>query len=339
MRAAVWTGPREMQIQEVERPAVAAGELLLRVNTVGICGSELSGYLGENSLRVPPLIMGHEFGAVVEDVGEGVTGFAVGDRVTANPMVPDRSCVMCRAGFENLCLNRTLVGAHRPGAFAEYVAVPAIACYILPDAIDDLTASLVEPTACALRAVELAAVTPGSSVLILGAGPIGLLSLLVAKAAGASEIIISDLSQPRLDLATSWGATVALSPAQDDVVAIAKDRTGGLGVDAVIDAVGLPVTRNTGISAVRPGGKVIFIGLHEDATTIPGNTIIRSEIEIKGSFCYTANNFTASIRLLATGFVPDPRAWVDLRPLDQAGPSFDQLIDDPSSAIKIVLTP
>lgn len=339
MRAAVWTGPREMQIQEVEQPAAAPGELLLQVNTVGICGSELSGYLGENSLRVPPLIMGHEFGATVVEVGEGVTGFAVGDRVTANPMVPDRSCVMCRSGFENLCLNRTLVGAHRPGAFAEYVAVPAIACYALPDAIDDLTASLVEPTACALRAVELAAVTPGSSVLILGAGPIGLLSLLVAKAAGASEIIISDLSRPRLDLALEWGATTALSPAQDDVVAISKERTGGLGVDAVIDAVGLPVTRNTGISAVRPGGKVVFIGLHEDATTIPGNSIIRSEIEIKGSFCYTANNFAASIRLLATGFVPDPKAWVDLRPLEQAGPSFDQLINDPSSAIKIVLTP
>lgn len=339
MRAAVWTGPREMQIQDVAQPTVVPGELLLRVNTVGICGSELSGYLGHNSLRVPPLIMGHEFGATIVEVGSGVEGFAVGDRVTANPMVPDLSCVMCRAGYENLCLNRTLVGAHRPGAFAEYVSVPAIAAYHLPDSIDDLTASLVEPTACALRAVELAAVAPGSSVLILGAGPIGLLSLLVAKAAGASEIIISDFAQQRLDLATSWGATAALSPAKDDVVAIAKQRTGDLGVDAVIDAVGLPVTRNTGISAVRPGGKVIFIGLHEDATTIPGNTIIRSEIEIKGSFCYTANNFAASIRLLGTGFVPDPTAWVDLRGLEETGPSFDQLIDDPSSAIKIVLTP
>ena len=320
MRAAVWTGPREMQIQDVEQPTVVPGELLLRVNTVGICGSELSGYLGHNSLRVPPLIMGHEFGATIVEVGAGVEGFAVGDRVTANPMVPDRSCVMCRAGYENLCLNRTLVGAHRPGAFAEYVSVPAIAAYHLPDSIDDLTASLVEPTACALRAVELAAVTPGSSVLILGAGPIGLLSLLVAKAAGASEIIISDFAQQRLDLASNWGATAALSPAKDDVVAIAKQRTGGLGVDAVIDAVGLPVTRNTGISAVRPGGKVIFIGLHEDATTIPGNTVIRSEIEIKGSFCYTANNFAASIRLLGTGFVPDPRPGLTCATSRRPGP-------------------
>ncbi len=328
-----------MQMLDQPMPELAAGELLLQVKTVGICGSELSGYLGENSLRVPPLIMGHEFGATVVEVAPGVEGFAPGDRVTANPMVPDRSCVMCRSGYENLCLNRTLVGAHRPGAFAEYVAVPAIACYQLPDAIDDLTASLVEPTACALRAVELAAVAPGSSVLILGAGPIGLLSLLVARAAGASEIIISDLSQPRLDLATQWGATETVVPSSADVAQTAKDLTGGLGVDAVIDAVGLPITRLSAINAVRPGGKVIFIGLHEDESAIPGNHVIRSEIEIKGSFCYTAANFSASIRLLATGFLPDPTSWVDIRPLDAAGPSFDQLIDDPSSAIKIVLTP
>jgi len=246
---------------------------------------------------------------------------------------------MCRAGFENLCLNRTLIGAHRPGAFAEYVTAPAVACYHLPDKIDDLTGSLVEPTACALRAVELAGVRPGGSVLILGAGPIGLLSLRVAKAAGASRIIISDLSQPRLDIARGWGATHAVSPAETDVAALVRDLTDGLGCDSAIDAVGLPVTRNAAIQAVRPGGKVVFIGLHEDATTIPGNFIVRSEIEIKGAFCYSQNNFASSIRLLADGFLPEPRSWVDLRGLEDADRSFGQLIDDPSSAIKIVLRP
>ena len=132
MRSAVWVGPREIRIEEGAVPAAASGELLLKVEAVGICGSELSGYLGENSLRVPPLVMGHEFSATVVDVATEVTGFAVGDRVTVNPMIPDRSCVMCRAGFENLCLNRTLIGAHRPGAFAEYVTAPAVACYRLP---------------------------------------------------------------------------------------------------------------------------------------------------------------------------------------------------------------
>jgi threonine dehydrogenase-like Zn-dependent dehydrogenase len=339
MRAAIWLGPRNIEMTETPVPGVQPGELLLQVHAVGICGSELSGYLGHNSLRKPPLVMGHEFSAHVVEVGDGVTGFAAGDRVTANPMIPDRSCVMCRAGYENLCLNRTLIGAHRPGAFAEYVTAPAVACYHLPETIDDLTGSLVEPTACALRAVELAGVRPGGSVVILGAGPIGLLSLRVAKAAGASRIIISDLAQHRLDIARDWGATHAVSPAETDVAALVRDLTDGLGSDAAIDAVGLPVTRKSAIQAVRPGGTVVFIGLHEDDTTIPGNSIVRSEIEIKGAFCYTQNNFASSIRLLADGFLPESSSWVDLRGLDAADRSFGQLIDDPSSAIKIVLQP
>jgi threonine dehydrogenase-like Zn-dependent dehydrogenase len=197
----------------------------------------------------------------------------------------------------------------------------------------------VEPTACALRAVELARVSPGSSVLILGAGPIGLLSLLVARAAGASQIMISDLARQRLDLALQWGATDAINPARDDVAKVVREATGGLGCDAVIDAVGLPVTRNAAVQAVRPGGRVVFIGLHEDETLIPGNYIIRSEIEIKGAFCYTQANFTASIRLISSGFLPDSASWVDVRSLEETNSSFAQLIDDPSSAIKIVLRP
>jgi 2-desacetyl-2-hydroxyethyl bacteriochlorophyllide A dehydrogenase len=339
MRAAMWVGPRKIEMTEEPTPRPAPGELLLQVAAVGICGSELSGYLGHNSLRVPPLVMGHEFSATVVEVGDGVTDFAVGDRVTANPMIPDRSCVMCRAGFENLCLNRTLIGAHRPGAFAEYVTAPTVACYRLPDAIDDVTGSLVEPTACALRAVELARVRPGETVAILGAGPIGLLSLRVAKAAGASQVIISDLADHRLEIAKAWGATHAVNPAQSDVAALARKLTDGLGCDAVIDAVGLPVTRKAAVQAVRPGGRVIFIGLHEDETSLPGNHIVRSEIEVKGAFCYTQANFAASIRLLADDFLPDNASWVDLRGLEDADRSFGQLIDDPSSAIKIVLRP
>ncbi len=339
MRAAVWVGPREITMEEVPVPTVEAGEVLLQVSVVGICGSELSGYLGHNSLRVPPLVMGHEFSATVVDRAADVTAFEIGDRVTANPMIPDRECVMCRSGFENLCLHRTLIGAHRPGAFAEYVAVPARACFHLPDAIDDITGSLVEPAACALRAVELAQVRPGEAVAILGAGPIGLLSLRVARAAGASQVIISDLAEQRLEIAKEWGATHAVSPAETDVAELSRELTDGLGCDAVIDAVGLPVTRQAAVRAVRPGGRVIFIGLHEDDTTIPGNLIVRSEIEIKGAFCYTPANFAASIRLLADGFLPANDSWVEQRTLEDADRSFAQLIDAPSSAIKIVLQP
>src|SRR5690349_7630336 len=119
MKAAVWHGPREMRIEEVPDPKIAPDEVLLRVAAAGICGSELSGYLGLNSLRRPPLIMGHEFAGTVVEVGAQAAGRAVGERLTVNPMVPDNTCVMCRRGAEHLCLHRSLIGAHRPGAFAE----------------------------------------------------------------------------------------------------------------------------------------------------------------------------------------------------------------------------
>jgi threonine dehydrogenase-like Zn-dependent dehydrogenase len=339
MQAAVWTGAGVIEMKEMEVPSVPAGEVLIKVNAVGICGSELSGYLGHNSLRVPPLVMGHEFSGTIENVASDVTAFKPGDRVTVNPMIPDRSCVMCRAGYENLCLNRTLIGAHRPGAFAGFVTAPEVAVYRLPGSIDDLTGTLVEPLACAIRANELAQVGPGSTVVIEGAGPIGLLSLLVARASGASTIVISDLVEERLDFARSWGATHAVNPAKTDVVQLAKDVTGGLGVDAVIDAVGLPITRKTGVLAVRPGGRVIFIGLHEDESSIPGNLIVRSEITVQGAFCYTQANFSASIRMLASGFLKADETWVEIRPLDQTDESFRQLIETPSAAAKIVLRP
>jgi threonine dehydrogenase-like Zn-dependent dehydrogenase len=254
-------------------------------------------------------------------------------------MVPDGTCAMCRGGAEHLCLNRSLIGAHRPGAFAEYVAVPARACYPLPDSLDDIAATLVEPLACAVRAVEHAGASPGSSVAILGAGPIGLLSLVAARLAGAAVIAIADVNSARLELARAWGATHTIDSKTQSLEAVMRDATGGLGCDSAIDAVGLPVTRNQAVAAVRPGGRVIFLGLHEDEVSLPGNTIVRSEIAVQGSFCYTRTNFLAAMRMLQDGLVPDADSWVTLRPLEEAGASFDQLIDTPADTTKVILRP
>jgi L-iditol 2-dehydrogenase len=337
MKAAVWHGPREMRIEEVPYPKIAPDEVLLRVVAAGICGSELSGYLGLNSLRRPPLIMGHEFAGTVVEVGAQATGRAIGERLTVNPMVPDNTCVMCRRGAEHLCLNRSLIGAHRPGAFAEYVAVPAKACYPLPDSMDDITGTLIEPLACAVRAVEHAGVTLGSSVAILGAGPIGLLALVSARLAGATVVAIADVNPARLEVARAWGATHTVDSRAQDLATVMREATGGLGGDSAIDAVGLPVTRNQAVAAVRASGRVIFLGLHEDEVTLPGNTIVRSEITVQGSFCYTQANFLAAMRMLQHGLIPSAESWLTLRPLEEAGPSFDQLIDAPADTTKVVL--
>src|SRR5215510_10426201 len=210
MQALVWLGPRNMVQRAEPMPTLADGDVLISVGAVGICGSELSGFLGHNSLRVPPLIMGHEgAGQVVHATGGTfATGEAatVGSRVTFNPLVVCGNCDRCSAGKSNLCRHRQLVGAHRPGAFAQYVAVPARQCYLLPESLSLVAGSLAEPLACSIRAVALSEVKAHERLLILGAGPIGLCALAAARAQGVEQIIVSDVAPGRLDMARRWGA-------------------------------------------------------------------------------------------------------------------------------------
>lgn len=243
MPALVWLGPRKMELCEEPVPEPTAGELILAVSAVGICGSELSGYLGQNSLRHPPLIMGHEAaGHIVEIVepaalADGSPASLQG-RVTFNPLSVCGTCEFCLAGLTNLCPKRQLIGAHRPGAFASYVRVPATQCWPVPETLTDVTASLTEPLACAVRAVHQAQVQAGQSLLILGAGPIGLFCLAVARTLGVEEILVSDLSSYRLEIARRWGATAVLDARKDDVVATIR-QSFAHGVTATIDDVHL----------------------------------------------------------------------------------------------------
>jgi L-iditol 2-dehydrogenase len=327
-----------MELQEIPRPVPGPGTVVLQVEAVGICGSELSGYLGQNSLRHPPLVMGHEFAGRVAEVGIGVH-LAEGTRVLVNPLVACGECSMCRRGRENLCLRRQLIGAHRPGAFAEYVAVPAGNCLPLPDGLDPVAGSLAEPLACSLRAVTLAALEPMDTVAVMGAGAIGLLALRAAIICGAGLTAVVDTNPHRLALARAWGASRTINPREEDPLAALRDLTGGAGADAVIDAVGLDATRIQAVRAVRPGGRTVMIGLHAAESALPINDMIRSEISLTGTFAYTGRDFARALAMLARGDVrPDP-AWLDERELAAGQASFDELIDTPSPFAKIVLKP
>lgn len=339
MKALIWTGPRQMQIQEVPRPEPAAGELLLQVAAVGICGSELSGYLGHNSLRVPPLIMGHEFCGTVAASGAGAADFRPGDRVVVNPLLSCGECALCRKGLPNLCPKRGIIGASRPGAFAQWVAVPQSACHRLPDSVDDAGGTLVEPLACAVRAACLAQIGTGSSAAVFGAGPIGLLSLAAARRAGATTLAVIDTNPERLKIARAWGADLVINPREQDPVQVLRGVGGGLGVDAIIDAVGLPITRRQAIRSVLSGGRVVFIGLHDDETPVEGNYIVRQEILITGSFAYTPADFATALQLLAQGFIKADPSWVEERPVERGDESFIELVEGRAHAAKIVLRP
>ena len=342
MQALVWLGPRDM-VQRVEPvPEPAEGEVLISVGAVGICGSELSGFLGHNSLRVPPLIMGHECaGQVVQATGGTfATGEAatVGARVTFNPLVVCGTCDCCASGHSNLCRRRQLVGAHRPGAFAQYVAVPARQCYPLPESLSLVAGSLAEPLACSIRAVSLTGIKPGERLLILGAGPIGLCVIAAARARGVEQILISDVAPQRLEIAQRWGVSEIINAREQDVVAFVQERYPG-GMDCVIDAVGATSVRTQAIRAVVPGGCVVFIGLHDEESVLPANYIIRQEITVTGSFAYTDSDFAQAIDLLVRGVVKPGADWLEERPLREGPAAFAELVDGKAKAAKIVLTP
>lgn len=336
MRALVWNGPRSMTLEQVPEPHPQPGEVLVRVEAVGICGSELSGYLGENSLRRPPLIMGHECTGTVVAAGDG-TEFDPGLNVVLNPLISCGACAPCRAGMENLCVRRWIVGAARAGAFADLVCVPASACLRAPDALPVSVAAMAEPLACAVRAVEVGGIGLGAGVVILGAGAIGLLTLAVARRAGAAFVAIADVNERRLETARAWGATHLLD-ARGDVPAEVRRLTGGLGADVTVDAVGVTTTRRAALRCARPGGRVVCIGLHDAESELPVNEIVRGETQVTGCFCYRSQTFARALGLLADdllGLGP----WLEERPLEAGPAAFEELLGGGVAASKIVLRP
>jgi threonine dehydrogenase-like Zn-dependent dehydrogenase len=341
MQALVWLGPRDMVQRAELMPKPAEDEVLISVRAVGICGSELSGFLGHNSLRVPPLIMGHECAGQVVKVTGGTfaTGeeAMVGARVTINPLVVCGTCDRCSSGKSNLCRHRQLIGAHRPGALAHYVAVPTRQCYPLPESLSLVAGALAEPLACSIHAVALSGVQPQESLLILGAGPIGLCAVAAARAHGVEQIIVSDIAQQRLEMAQRWGASNIINAREQDVVTFVQERYPG-GVDRVIDAVGATHVRTQAIGAVIPGGRVVFIGLHDEESVLPANYIIRQEIAVTGSFAYTDNDFAEAMDLLSRGVVQPSADWLEERPLSDGPSAFAELVDSKAKVAKIVLT-
>lgn len=342
MKALVWLGPEDLQLRDVPFPVSGPGDVLIETSAVGICGSELSGYLGKNSLRRPPLIMGHEAAGRIIQTGDeatladGMPGQA-GMRVTFNPLIVCGTCDRCRAGLTNLCRQRQLIGAHLQGAFASFVAVPVAQCWSVPDTLSDITASLAEPLACAVRAVSLARLAAGDSLLILGAGPIGLFCLAVARSLGMKEVIVSDMLPARLAIAQQWGASAVLNARVTDVVQTVQEMCSG-GVTAVIDAVGASATRTQAVQAVVPGGRVVFIGLHDEESLLATNYLIRQEITLTGCFAYSHQDFARAWSLLKAGIIQPEANWLEERPLAEGPAAFAELVNGTARATKIVLS-
>lgn len=338
MKALVYRAPRQMEFEDVAVPHPGPGEVLVRVVYSGICGSELSGYLGTNSLRRPPLVFGHELSGHVAALGEGAeaSGLTVGAAVTVNPLVTCGACEFCVTGRQHLCQRRLLLGASLPGSNAEFISVPATSVLPLPANMYLRDAALTEPAACAVHAVELSGARPGMSALVVGAGPIGLFILQALGAYGVTRRYVTDRNPDRLALATAMGCVAV--PADDQLTAEAvREATDGRGVDLSFDAAGTAQTRGTCLLATAVGGQVMAVGLHSDLTELPVNTLVRSELSIRGVFAYPVSSFRTALHWLAERRFGLADGIV-VAPLCE-GPDWYQRLVDGDPAAKVLLSP
>ena len=291
-------------IAELPRPEPGEHEVLVRVAACGICGSDVHGYDGSSGRRIPPLVMGHEAAGVVVSAGwPGVSAYKPGDRVTFDSTVYCGQCVYCRRGEMNLCDCRQVIGVscgeyRRDGAFAEYIAVPERILYRLPSKMSFPEAAMLEATSVALHAVKVSGVKKGDTALVVGAGMIGLLTMQALRAAGAGRVMIADIDETRLTLGELLGADEALRGTGEEIAKAVLARTGGVGADAVFDAVGRAKTVAESIDSVRKGGTVTLIGNIEPEVTLPLQKVVSRQIKIQGTAA-SAGEYPQAIELIS----------------------------------------
>lgn len=338
MKALVYPDWDQLEVREVDEPTPRPGEVVVRVAAVGICGSELEGFASRSPRRTPPLIMGHEFCGEVA-VGEGVSGYRPGDRVVVNSVISCGRCEECRDGRSHLCPEREVFGMKRPGGFAEFCAVPVSTLLPLPEKVSPIQGALVEPLANAVHALSLTRDRFLETVVVMGAGTIGLLVLQAAKAAGAFRLVAVDVNDARLEVAHQLGAEPVVNPRRDDVLGAIKEFTRGRGADLAVDAVGASETRRAAVAATRPGGETVWLGLHDDPTELSGFDVVLGERRISGSYAVTPRDLRTAIGLFAHGKI-ELAPWVRPFPLSEGARVFRELVTaPPQDYIKALLLP
>lgn len=335
MRASVLHAPRKVVVEERPVPRPGPHEVLVAVGSVGVCGSDVHYYehgrIGGFVVR-RPLVLGHEAGGRIVAVGEGVDDARIGERVAIEPGVPCRRCRYCRAGRYNLCRDVQFFATPPvDGAFCEYVAIADDFAYAVPDSLSDDAAGLIEPLSVGVWANRTARVPAGGSLLVTGAGPIGLLVAQVARATGVSEVVVSDIDAGRRSLAERFGATAVLDPDADGAPA---DAASGDGFDAFVDCSGAPAAIGAGLPAVRPGGAVVLVGMGADELSIPVPLIQNREITLTGTFRY-ANTYPEAIALAADGAVDLDTLVTGRVDLDHA----DEALKPGAGSVKVVVRP
>lgn len=341
VKAAVFYGKEDVRIENVPEPIPENHEVLIQVERTGICGTDLHEYVAGPMFAVPGTILGHEFSGTVVEPGKDVHGFAPGDRVAGIGVTGCGMCYYCRHGLAQLCETPTFIGLRRPGALAPLAAVPASALFLVPENLSLAEAALVEPLSVSFHAVRRGRVAVGDSVYIAGAGPIGLGVLQAVRAAGASEIIVSEVSTRRRQAASELGATRIVDPTSEDAVEVAHSLTFGRGVDVAFDTAGVQPAFDAALAATRKQGRLVIVAAWERPAALEMSSLLLREVELVYTFAYEAETeVPALLKLMSRGDIQAaPMVSSEIGLGDVVARGFEELRTNRDAQVKILINP
>ena len=328
----------EVRLIEVETPTPVAGEVLVRTRRVGICGSDLHALAGTHPFIDLPYFPGHEVVGTVEGLGPDASGFNVGDRVLVEPNLVCGQCGPCRSGRYNLCLKLKVFGCQTPGAMADFFTIPTGRLHAVPEALSDEEAALVEPLSTAMHATGLAGEIRGRKVVILGAGPIGLLTLAVAIRAGASDVTVTDLVESKRRRAERIGATRTYDGADPNVPALLRGRFDGP-ADLVFDCVSSQASVEQAVGIALNGGKVVVIGVARGSALLPLHLLQDREVALQGSAMYVGTDVRAAIALMESHALPTAEIVTSTFELADAQRAFAVATDPDQAKVHLFVAP
>ncbi|MER2106094.1 MAG: 2,3-butanediol dehydrogenase [Solibacillus sp.] len=347
MKAALWYKAKDIRVEQIEEPKVTTGRVKIKVAWTGICGSDLHEYVAGPifvpvnephyvSKDVAPIVMGHEFSGVVEEVGEGVTSVKPGDKVVVEPILACGECAACKKGKYNICKHLGFHGlSGGGGGFAEYTVVDERWVHKMPEGLSLEQGALVEPAAVALHAVRMSKLKAGDKAVVFGVGPIGLLVIEALKVAGASEIYAVELSKERGAKALELGAKAVINPAEEDAVARIQELTNG-GADVAFEVTGVPVVLKQAIDSTTFEGETIIVSIWEKEASFQPNNIVLSERSMKGIIAYR-DIFPAVMGLMTQGYFPAEELVTKRISLDEVvSEGFETLVNE-KNQIKILV--
>ena len=336
MLRAVLKKPEKIILEEVEKPIPKKSEVLLKVQSCGICGSDIHAYYGKHPFTKLPVIQGHEFSSSIVELGKGVRGFKIGQKVVVEPSLVCGKCYQCKTGRYNICDHLRVMGFQAPGCYAEYFVVPAEKIIPIPNDMDYESAAMVEPVAVAVHAVKKARLKGREDVAIIGCGPIGILILQVVKAMGAKKVLISDIIDYRLKMAKKLGADAVHNPQKEDLSKAMK-RIFPNGPDTIFEVSANEGALINAIKSTRKGSKIIIVAVYEKDPRIPMSLVQDRELELIGTLMYMKEDWKEAVNLIYNKKVqtkPLISSRFDMKDLQKA---YEYIEKNPEKTFKVMI--